>query len=212
MSPFFPRRLPFHLTVPETSLWYNLEVSATRFPDRPALNFGSSITNYREFHAQSAALAGFLQKVCGVRRGDRVALFMHNSPQFVIAYYGILRADAAVVPINCMNTTGELEQLLRDAGATTIITAQELQPRVEPLLGTKSQGKAVQHSIVACYRDYFGEYAGDAAASALPEALAAPRMAILNGKARSRRSRPGTKRSIRRMRRRRMRPGPTTWR
>ena len=113
-----------------------------------------------------------------MRRGDRVALFMHNSPQFVIAYYGILRADAAVVPINCMNTTGELEQLLRDAGATTIITAQELQPRVEPLLGTKSQGKAVQHSIVACYRDYFGDYAGDAAASALPEALAAPRMPI----------------------------------
>ena len=91
-------------------------------------------TNYREFHAQSEALAGFLQKECGVRRGDRVALFMHNSPQFVIAYYGILRADAAVVPINCMNTTGELDQLLRDAGATTIITAQELQPRVEPLL------------------------------------------------------------------------------
>ena len=175
---FLPRRLPFHLTVPETSLWYNLEVSATRFPGRPALNFGGATINYREFHAQSEALAGFLQKVCGVRRGDRVALFMHNSPQFAIAYYGILRADAAVVPINCMNTTGELEHLLRDAGATTLITAQELQPRVEPLLGTSSQGKAVHHSIVACYRDYFGDYAGDDAASALPEALAAPRMPI----------------------------------
>ena len=127
--------------LPETSLWYNLEVSATRFPSRPALLFGGGATNYREFRAQSEALAGFLQKKCGVRRGDRVALFMHNSPQFVIAYYGILRADAVVVPINCMNTTGELEHLLRDAGATTIITAQELQPRVEPLLGTKSQGK-----------------------------------------------------------------------
>ena len=101
-----------------------------------------------------------------MRRGDRVALFMHNSPQFVIAYYGILRADAAVVPINCMNMTGELEQLLRDAGATTIVTSQELQSRVEPLLG-----KTVQRSIVACYADY----AGDDAASVLPEALAGPR-------------------------------------
>src|SRR5687768_2399125 len=159
MSPFFPRRLPFHLAVPETSLWYNLEVSATRFPNLPALLFGGGVTNYREFRAQSEALAGFLQKKCGVRRGDRVALFMHNSPQFVIAYYGILRADAVVVPINCMNMTGELEHLLQDAGATTIVTAQELQPRVEPLLGTKSQGSAVQHAIVACYRDYFGDYA-----------------------------------------------------
>src|SRR5262247_1805476 len=125
MSPFFPRRLPFHLTVPETSLWYNLEVSATRFPGHPALAFGGAATHYRDFKASCEALAGFLQKECGVRRGDRVALFMHNSPQFVIAYYGILRADAAVVPINCMNTTGELEQLLRDAGVTTVIAAQE---------------------------------------------------------------------------------------
>jgi fatty-acyl-CoA synthase len=163
---FFPRRLPFHLTIPETSLWYNLEVSATRFPSRPALTFGGATTNYRDFKASCESLAGFLQKECGVRRGDRVALFMHNSPQFVIAYYGILRADAAVVPINCMNTTAELDQILRDAGATTIITAQELQPRVEPLLGD-----AVRHSIVACYADY----AGAEAAAVLPEALAAPR-------------------------------------
>jgi len=164
---FFPRRLPFHLSVPETSLWYNLEVSATRFPSRPALSFGGASTSYGEFREQSEALAGFLQTKCGVRRGDRVALFMHNSPQFVIAYYGILRADAAVVPINCMNTTGELEHVLRDAGATTIITVQELQARVEPLLG-----HVVRHSIVACYADY----AGKDAAAALPEALASPRM------------------------------------
>ena len=152
MSPFFPRRLPFHLTVPETSLWYNLEVSATRFPNRAALSFGSASVSYREFRAQAEALAGYLQKECGVRRGDRVALFMHNSPQFVIAYYGILRADAVVVPVNCMNTTGELEQLLLDAGASTLVTVQELQPRVEPLLG-----KTVRHSIVACYADYAGD-------------------------------------------------------
>jgi len=168
MPPFYPRRLPFHLIYPETSLWYNLEVSATRFPDRPALHFGAGMVSYREFRAQSEALAGYLQTGCGVRRGDRVALFMHNSPQFVIAYYGILRADAVVVPINCMNTTGELEQILRDAGATAIVTVQELQPRVEPLLGN-----ALRHSIVACYADYAG---GDA--TALPEALASPRMPV----------------------------------
>ncbi|HEU5135766.1 MAG TPA: long-chain-fatty-acid--CoA ligase [Steroidobacteraceae bacterium] len=167
---FLPRRLPFHLTVPETSLWYNLEVSATRFPNGPALTFGGSTTNYREFRVQSEAIAGYLQKECGIRRGDRVALFMHNCPQFVIAYYGILRADAVVVPVNCMNTTDELEQLLRDAGATTIITAQELQPRVDPL-----SGSVVRRSIVACYADYAGDSGGDAAASVLPEALAAPR-------------------------------------
>ncbi len=169
MSPFFPRRLPCHLTIPETSLWYNLEVSATRFPDRTALNFGGASTNYRDFGVQCESLAGFLQKECGVRRGDRVALYMHNSPQFVIAYYAILRADAAVVPINCMNTTAELEHVLRDAGATTIITAQQLHATIEPL-----RGEAVRHAIVACYADY----AGNDPAQVLPEALVAPRAAL----------------------------------
>ena len=48
MSPFIPRRLPFHLDIPETSLWYNLEVSATRYPNRPALHFGNAAISYRE--------------------------------------------------------------------------------------------------------------------------------------------------------------------
>ena len=64
---FYPRRLPFHLTVPETSLWFNLEVSATRFPAKPALSFGGGTVDYRAFRAQSEALAGFLQRECAVR-------------------------------------------------------------------------------------------------------------------------------------------------
>ena len=44
-----------------------------------------------------------------MKRGDRVALYMQNSPQFVIAFYAILRADAVVVPVNPMNLTGEID-------------------------------------------------------------------------------------------------------
>src|SRR5262245_16817530 len=102
---FYPRGLPHHLTAPATSLWYNLEVTATRFPDRRALVFYDGVTTYGEFRAQAEALAGYLQRDCGVQRGERVALFMHNCPQYVITYYAILRADAVIVPINCMNTT-----------------------------------------------------------------------------------------------------------
>jgi fatty-acyl-CoA synthase len=61
-----------------------------------------------------------------------VLLFMQNSPQFVIAYYGILRADAVVVPLNPMNLTQEFLRCARDAGATTVIVSQELYPRIEP--------------------------------------------------------------------------------
>src|SRR5262245_1587141 len=166
---FFPRKLPSTLTLPQTSLWFNVEVSATRFPDRAALVFYDGVTTYSEFKQQAEWLAGFLQRECGVRRGDRVALFMQNCPQFVIAYYAILRADAVVVPVNCMNLTPELGHVVRDAGAKVIIATQELYARIEPLLGD-----AVQHAVVACYSDYISKQPQ----VAVPEAIAAPRMEI----------------------------------
>jgi fatty-acyl-CoA synthase len=167
--PFFPRKLPRTLTLPKTSLWYNLEVSATRFPDRAALLFYEGLVTYAEFRQQAEWLAGFLQRECGVKRGDRVALFLQNCPQFVIAYYAILRADAVVVPINCMNLTAELEHILRDSGATVVVTAQDLFPRVEPLLGN-----AIRHAVVACYADYIGR----APQETPPESISAPRLSF----------------------------------
>jgi fatty-acyl-CoA synthase len=134
---FWPKNLPHNITVPETSIWNNIEVSAARFPNRNAIVFYDKLLTYAEFKQQAEQLAGFLQKKCGVKRGDRVALDMQNSPQFVIAYYAILRADAMVVPINPMNLTGELEHYADDSGAKVFICAQEVFPHVEPLLAKK---------------------------------------------------------------------------
>src|SRR5262245_33267291 len=168
---FYPRGLPYHLTSPATSLWFNLEVSATRFPERPALVFYDGVTTYRDFQAQSESLAGYLQQDCGVRRGDRVALFMHNCPQYVIAYYAILRADAVIVPVNCMNTTAELEQIVRDAGITVIVAAQALFPQVAPLLQTG----VLRHAVVACYADYLPK---EPRGLAPPDFVSAPRLPV----------------------------------
>ena len=166
---FIPRKLPRTLTLPKTSLWFNAEVSATRFPDKACLVFYDGVTSYSEFKQQSEWVAGFLQQECNVRRGDRVALFMQNSPQFVIAYYAVLRADAVVVPINVMNLSGEAAHILRDAGAKVVITAQDLYPRIEPSLGD-----AIQHAVVACYSDYVGA----SPRTTVPEPIAAPRLSI----------------------------------
>jgi fatty-acyl-CoA synthase len=84
-----------------------------------------------------------------VRKGDRVLLFMQNSPQFVIGYYGILRANAVVVPVNPMYHTQEFLRTARDAGARTAIVSQELHPLLEPLLGDD-----LDQIIVAAYADY----------------------------------------------------------
>src|SRR5258707_2422592 len=92
---------------------------------------------------------------------------MQNSPQFVIAYYGILRANAVVVPINPMNLTQELLRFTEDAGASSALVSQELYPRVEPLLG-KSILKSV---VVAAYSDYLKQ----PTTLAVPDFIAAPR-------------------------------------
>jgi fatty-acyl-CoA synthase len=146
----WPPGAPRELVPAKTSVWSNLEASAARDPNRACLVLYDSVLSYAQVQAECERLAGFLQKECGVKRGDRVGLYMQNSPQWVIAFYAILRADAAVVPVNPMNRTAEVDYMLQDSGATVLIAAQELVPQVMPLLGSPQ----LQHLIVATYSDY----------------------------------------------------------
>jgi fatty-acyl-CoA synthase len=145
----WPPSLPRNLVLPETSLYYNVEVSATRYPHKPFLIFYDTPLTFAEFRDEAERLAGFLEHSCGVKKGDRVLLYTQNSPQFVLGYYAILRANAVVVPVNSMNLTNELEHYVTDTGATTILTTQDLYPRVKPLLGT-----GLKHAVVGAYSDY----------------------------------------------------------
>ncbi|HZP92952.1 MAG TPA: long-chain fatty acid--CoA ligase [Burkholderiales bacterium] len=146
---YWPAHLPRTLRVPATALWYNLEVSASRYPEKDAIVFYDRRLSYREFKREVDALAGFLQHRCGVRRGDRVLLDMQNCPQFAIAYFAILRADAVVVPVSPMNVADELVHFFEDSGAGIAIFSQELYDRFRPLLGGR-----LKHAIVAAYADY----------------------------------------------------------
>ncbi len=122
----WPKRLPKDLCTPDTTLWANLDITVRRYPDRPAFVFCDRVLTFRELNARVEALAGWLQKVAGVVRGDRVALCMQNSPQFVIGYYAILRADAVVVPVNPMNKAAELTHYITDPAARVAIVGSDL--------------------------------------------------------------------------------------
>ena len=165
--PFWPENQPRHLSVPATNVHFNLQVSATRYPDKPALIFYDTAISYRTLLGQSETIAAYLQQQCGVRAGDRVLLYMQNSVQFVQAFYGILRANAVVVPVNPMNMTAELRHYVEDTSATVVLTAQDLYTQVAPLLG-----QGLQHAVIAAYSDYLE---GSAAATA-PALIAAPRI------------------------------------
>src|SRR3954465_3994056 len=142
----WPPGLPHTLDVPQDNIYRNLEAVAARHPQRCAVDYYGSPISYQEVKNAVDALAGFLQARCGVQRGDRVLLYLQNSPQFVIAYYAILRADAVVVPVNSMNRTEELAHYVEDAQARVAIVGQELYERIAPL--------AVPRVIVATYSDF----------------------------------------------------------
>jgi fatty-acyl-CoA synthase len=170
---FWPGNQPRTLTVPQTNVFHNVVVSAERYPDKPAILFYDTPISYRSFLQQTEAIAGFLQQRCAVRAGDRVLLYMQNSPQFVLAYYGILRANAVVVPVNPMNRTAELRHYIHDTDATTAFIAQDLHAQIAPLAGD-----GLQHLIVATYSDYVGDQAADPHAIPLPDLVAAPRLPV----------------------------------
>lgn len=73
---FWPKRLQQTLTLPQTSLYHNVEVSAKRYPNRPFILFYDTPISYREFQEQTEFLAGYLKTVCKVKKGDRVLLYM----------------------------------------------------------------------------------------------------------------------------------------
>jgi fatty-acyl-CoA synthase len=167
---FWPEYAQHHLIAPATNLFYNAEVSAKRYPDKPFLVFYDTPVTFAEFFDEAERVAGYLEQECGVRKGDRVLLFMQNSPQFVIGYYGILRANAVVVPQNPMNLTQEFLRCAKDAGANTVIVSQELYSRIEPLLDSGD----LKHAIVAAYSDYLKA----PTSLTVPEFIAAPRLKI----------------------------------
>jgi fatty-acyl-CoA synthase len=164
---FWPAHAMHHLVAPATNVFYNAEVSARRYPDKSFLIFYDTPVTFADLLDEAGRVAGFLERRCAVRKGDRVLLFMQNSPQFVIGYYGILRANAVVVPLNPMNLTQEILRCAEDAGAGTVIASQELYSRIEPLLG-RSVLKSV---IVAAYSDYLKQ----PTTLAVPDFIAAPR-------------------------------------
>jgi fatty-acyl-CoA synthase len=163
-----PKSLPRHLTSPATDLFYNVEVSARRFPEKPFLVFYDTKISFARFRDEAERLAGWLERQ-GVSKGDRVLLYMQNCPQFAVGFYGILRANAVAVPVNPMNLAAELRQTASDSGAKAAIVAQNLYPSVKPLLG-----KELDVVLLATYSDYL-EASTDLAA---PDFVKAPRAEI----------------------------------
>ena len=148
----WPARLPRHLVVPETTLWFNLEVSAARYPNKAAYVFFGRPISYGELKRQAEALAGWLQ-AHGVVQGDRVALFMQNCPQFVVAFYAVQRANAVVVPVNPMNRADEFGHYITDPETKVVLTTADLAGIVAEANGRLPAEQQVKHVVATRLND-----------------------------------------------------------
>jgi len=147
----WPPGIGKQLEVPRHSVFLNIVKRAAEHPDRAAVYYYGTPLSYGELRRQAEALAGYLQGHCGVRKGDRVLLNLQNSPQYVIAYYAVLRADAVVVPVNPMNLTEELRHYVEDAEARVAIFGQERAAHITPLF----ESGALAAGVMATYSDYY---------------------------------------------------------
>lgn len=151
---FWPARVPHSISLPETTLWDNLDISARRFPNKDALIFLGTRLTYADLRKQAEKLAAYLQSV-GVQKGDRVVLNMQNCPQLVIAHFAILRANAVVVPVNPMNRSEELKHYITDPDARVAITTADLAPDLAKASNELPAGQGLKHMVVTHFTDAF---------------------------------------------------------
>jgi long-chain acyl-CoA synthetase len=124
---FYDEGVPPSIDYPTIPLDRLLEEAAAKHPENPAIIFGGRVgsrvmdspMNYHQLNDAVNHFAAAMQKL-GVKKGDRVAMFMPNCPQLVIAYYGTLRAGGIAVPSNFLYTAKEIQNQLNDSGAQII--------------------------------------------------------------------------------------------
>ena len=131
----YPKGIPAEVSVDEyASLKEILERSCDKFAELPAYgNMGVSLT-YRELDHASREFGAYLQKVLGLKKGDRVAIMLPNLLQYPVALFGVLRAGMTVVNVNPMYTARELEHQLNDSGTTVIVVLENFAHTLEQVL------------------------------------------------------------------------------
>ena len=143
--------VPHDIELPPKTLPRFLEEAAQQYPRNIAVQFMSGRLTFKELNEEVDSFARVLAAL-GLEPGTPVALHMPNCPQYVIAFYGTLRAGCIVTPCNPLYVERELVHQLNDSGAQAIVTLSRFYPMVRKIKD-KTKLKAV---IVTNIKDYLG--------------------------------------------------------
>ncbi len=126
----YPPEVPKSINYPKIPLQELLQKAAKDYPEEVAIAFLGKEITYAQLVSLSNKFANALINL-GVKQGDRVAVFLPNVPQFIIAYFGALKAGAVVTSISPLHREREVAHQLTDSQAQTIVVLDTLYPVVE---------------------------------------------------------------------------------
>lgn len=139
------------IEVPDYPLHHLLEDSARKSPESTAIVFQGQEISYRQLNELTDAVAAGLA-ASGFKPGDRAVIYMPNVPQFVISYFGILKAGGIVIATNPLYSERELMHQLEDCGAETVFVMSRY---YQPLKNVQATGKTqVRRIIVTNIKEY----------------------------------------------------------
>lgn len=143
----YPVDVDWHGDIPTSTLVEMFDASVKKFGDRTCLNFMGSKMTYAEVSAAVDTFAANLQKM-GYGQGSTIGLCLPNTPYYVIAYYGALKAGARVSNFNPLYADLEIEHQINDSQTDLMVTinVKEILPKVEKMLGKRTCLK----KIIAC--------------------------------------------------------------
>ena len=145
MDPKIPREYDF----PESPVHQLLTNSFRQFPDNVALYYYGTEFTYSELESLTNKFANALISL-GVNPGDRVALFMDNSPQYVISFFSVLKVGAVVVQVSPLAVERDLRMICADCRPRGIITLDYLSNRIKSLL----EDKQLEFAVISSLLDY----------------------------------------------------------
>lgn len=142
----YDKGVPTTIEYPKAPLFHFLEDAARKYPDRACTIFKGAVISYREMNALTDHMAAALVDM-GVKKGDRVGIFMPNLPQFVVAYFGILKAGGVVVAVNPTYPVDEILTPVNDAGIEVMFTLSRFYGKVKEVRAKSKLKKVIVSNI-----------------------------------------------------------------
>ena len=162
--------VPTDVTVEEKSVVDTFNETTDKWKDKTAVVFYGRKMNYRELRDQVDRFATALHDL-GVKKGDKIALLLLNSPQFIIAYFGALKAGATLTAISPVYVSPEIKYQLEDSGARMLVCLDILYDNVEKS-GVKLD--AVILTSIGEYLPTMKRFLGSSVLRAVYQKMAAP--------------------------------------